>query len=74
MNMQSNGLLSDEEWAAFQRMSSHLDDIKRQGGEQFANFEIVSQGILNLASPKGGFTLNDAQHIYGRVYPSIFIS
>lgn len=67
MNMQGHGLLSDEEWAAFQRMSSHLGDIRKQAGEQVSNFEIVSQGILNLVSPKGGFTLNDAQHIFGRV-------
>jgi len=67
MNMKKNGVISNADWAALIRMTSHLEDIKQRKDENRVNFEVMTRGILELLHPKATFSVDDVQQVYSRV-------
>jgi hypothetical protein len=67
MNMRTHGVISNSEWEAFQRMTSHIDDINACGQSRRSDFVLMSMGISRYSSAKEKFTIENVQQIFARV-------
>jgi hypothetical protein len=67
--MKMHGVLSNSDWEGFQRMTSHIDDIKTcDQGSRWSDFVLMTMGILHYSSAKETFTLEqDVREIFARV-------
>jgi SET and MYND domain-containing protein len=67
VNMRTHGVLSNSEWEEFQRMISHIEDMKGGSQSRWSDFVLMTMGVLHYSSAKEKFTLEDVQHIFARV-------
>jgi hypothetical protein len=65
--MRTHGVLPNTKWEEFQRMTSHIDDMKASDQDRWSDFVLMAMGVLHYSSTKDKFTIEDVQQIFARV-------
>ena len=66
LSMQAKGLISDNIWAPFLRLESHINEI-RASGDQWADIQIMAQGAYNFSGTQYAFNLQFATEVFAKV-------